>query len=58
MLWVNMIMDSLASLALATEMPTKELLDRMPVRLSIRNDDSLAKTVHTLMFPFPMSTVW
>lgn len=31
MLWVNMIMDSLASLALATEQPTKELLDRMPV---------------------------
>eukprot|EP00957_Ditylum_brightwellii_P194570 14820247-Ditylum_brightwellii.AAC.1 len=30
MLWVNMIMDSLASLALATELPTKELLDRMP----------------------------
>jgi Cation transporting ATPase, C-terminus/haloacid dehalogenase-like hydrolase len=32
MLWVNMIMDSLASLALATEQPTEELLDRMPVR--------------------------
>lgn len=30
MLWVNMIMDSLASLALATEKPTPELLDRMP----------------------------
>lgn len=30
MLWVNMIMDSLASLALATELPTEELLDRMP----------------------------
>mmetsp|Transcript_2959 Transcript_2959/g.5698 ORF Transcript_2959/g.5698 Transcript_2959/m.5698 type:complete len:1022 (-) Transcript_2959:3022-6087(-) len=30
MLWVNMIMDSLASLALATEPPTEELLDRMP----------------------------
>lgn len=35
MLWVNMIMDSLASLALATELPTKELLDRMPVRSAI-----------------------
>jgi hypothetical protein len=34
MLWVNMIMDSLASLALATEQPTEELLDRMPVRNS------------------------
>ncbi|CAK9021457.1 Plasma membrane calcium-transporting ATPase 3 (PMCA3) (Plasma membrane calcium ATPase isoform 3) (Plasma membrane calcium pump isoform 3) [Durusdinium trenchii] len=30
MLWVNMIMDALASLALATEPPTKELLDRAP----------------------------
>eukprot|EP00529_Nitzschia_sp_RCC80_P007988 CAMPEP_0113493674 /NCGR_PEP_ID=MMETSP0014_2-20120614/28713_1 /TAXON_ID=2857 /ORGANISM="Nitzschia sp." /LENGTH=1331 /DNA_ID=CAMNT_0000387543 /DNA_START=245 /DNA_END=4238 /DNA_ORIENTATION=+ /assembly_acc=CAM_ASM_000159 len=30
MLWVNMIMDSLASLALATEKPTEELLDRQP----------------------------
>lgn len=26
LLWVNMIMDSLASLALATELPTPELL--------------------------------
>lgn len=30
MLWVNLIMDTLASLALATELPTKELLDRRP----------------------------
>lgn len=30
MLWVNLIMDTLASLALATEMPTKELLTRKP----------------------------
>ena len=30
MLWVNMIMDTLASLALATEVPTKELLQRKP----------------------------
>lgn len=30
MLWVNMIMDSLASLALATEKPTEELLERQP----------------------------
>uniref|UniRef100_A0A1I7WEY8 Cation_ATPase_C domain-containing protein n=1 Tax=Heterorhabditis bacteriophora TaxID=37862 RepID=A0A1I7WEY8_HETBA len=28
MLWVNLIMDTLASLALATEMPTEELLKR------------------------------
>ncbi len=30
MLWVNMIMDSLASLALATEKPTDALLEREP----------------------------
>ena len=30
MLWVNLIMDSLASLALATEPPTKDLLKRAP----------------------------
>jgi len=30
MLWVNLIMDTLASLALATEPPTEELLQRKP----------------------------
>ena len=30
MLWVNLIMDTLASLALATEMPTPDLLERKP----------------------------
>lgn len=30
MLWVNLIMDTLASLALATEPPTEELLTRKP----------------------------
>jgi Ca2+ transporting ATPase len=30
MLWINLIMDTLASLALATEPPTEELLDRQP----------------------------
>ncbi len=30
MLWVNLIMDTLASLALATEMPTEALLQRKP----------------------------
>ncbi|CAF3524989.1 unnamed protein product [Rotaria sp. Silwood1] len=30
MLWVNLVMDSLASLALATEPPTEELLNRKP----------------------------
>lgn len=30
MLWINLIMDTLASLALATEQPTDELLNRKP----------------------------
>ena len=30
MLWINLIMDTLASLALATESPTEELLNRKP----------------------------
>ena len=30
MLWVNLIMDTLASLALATEPPSDELLQRKP----------------------------
>ena len=30
LLWLNLIMDSLAALALATEMPTRALLDRPP----------------------------
>jgi magnesium-transporting ATPase (P-type) len=30
MLWVNLVMDTLASLALATEPPTEALLDRKP----------------------------
>jgi len=30
MLWINLIMDTLASLALATEQPTEELLKREP----------------------------
>jgi magnesium-transporting ATPase (P-type) len=32
LLWVNMIMDSLASLALATEEPVDALLERPPYR--------------------------
>jgi P-type E1-E2 ATPase len=32
LLWVNMIMDSLASLALATETPKDDLLKRPPYR--------------------------
>ena len=30
MLWVNLIMDTFAALALATEPPTNSLLDRQP----------------------------
>jgi magnesium-transporting ATPase (P-type) len=30
MLWVNLIMDTFASLALATEPPTEKLLERKP----------------------------
>lgn len=30
MLWVNLVMDTLASLALATEPPTEDLLKRRP----------------------------
>jgi calcium-translocating P-type ATPase len=32
MLWVNLIMDTMGALALATESPTPELLDRKPFR--------------------------
>ena len=32
MLWINLIMDTLGALALATELPTMELLDRKPYR--------------------------
>lgn len=37
MLWVNLIMDTFAALALATEPPHQSLLDRLPVK----HDDSL-----------------
>lgn len=33
MLWVNLIMDSLASLALATDSPKDEILDSPPYRV-------------------------
>ena len=32
MLWVNLIMDTFASLALATEPPQERLLDRLPTK--------------------------
>jgi Ca2+ transporting ATPase len=42
MLWINLIMDTLASLALATEPPTEELLNRKPHN---RNEYILSKTM-------------
>ena len=42
MLWVNLIMDTFASLALATEPPTDELLDRKPYP---RNKPLISKTM-------------
>jgi len=41
MLWVNLIMDTFAALALATELPTEALLDRPPYG----RDDSLINRV-------------
>jgi P-type Ca2+ transporter type 2B len=43
MLWVNLIMDTLASLALATEQPTEELLNRKP---NGRNQALISKTMY------------
>jgi len=34
MLWVNLLMDSLASLSLATERPSADLLRRSPYKFS------------------------
>lgn len=36
MLWVNLIMDTMGALALGTEAPTMELLDRRPYRRDAR----------------------
>jgi P-type Ca2+ transporter type 2B len=46
MLWVNLIMDTLASLALATELPTDELLERKPYgRMKALISRSMAKNI-------------
>ncbi len=42
LLWINMIMDSLASLALATDPPKPELLERPPVQ----RDEYIITKVH------------
>jgi magnesium-transporting ATPase (P-type) len=47
MLWVNLIMDSLASLALATEPPVPRLLNRQPVG---RNDAIITSQMYSNMF--------
>ncbi|CBK19549.2 uncharacterized protein [Blastocystis hominis] len=41
LLWVNLIMDTFAALALATELPTEQLLERGPCR----RDESLISSV-------------
>jgi len=46
MLWVNLIMDSLASLALATEPPTDDMLQRPPVN---RSKSMITKSMWTNM---------
>ena len=43
MLWVNLVMDSLASLALATEPPADTLLDRPPGRVAITLANALRR---------------
>ena len=49
MLWVNLIMDSLASLSLATDSPTDELLDLKPYRSEpLRLLDALLTTCFPL----------
>lgn len=42
MLWINLIMDTLAALALATEPPTEQLLNRHP---HSRNEYIISKTM-------------
>jgi len=47
MLWVNLIMDTLASLALATEPPTEDLLNRKPYG---RNMPLISRTMFKNIF--------
>ena len=47
MLWVNLIMDSLASLALATEEPEDRLLEKPPIG---RNDAIITSQMYFNMF--------
>lgn len=47
MLWINLIMDTLASLALSTEPPTEQLLNRHP---HSRNEYIISKTMFKHIF--------
>merc|ERR1719333_1985188 len=47
LLWVNLIMDTLAALALATEMPTDSLLERRPYA---RNTVLISKPMWRFVF--------
>jgi len=47
LLWVNLIMDTLAALALATEPPAEEVLNRGPVR---KNDPLISKKMWRNIF--------
>lgn len=46
LLWVNLIMDSLASLALATDTPTMDQLERPPVK---KDEYIITKVIHHLI---------
>ena len=58
MLWVNLVMDTLASLALATEPPTEELLNRKPygrtksIISSIMTRNILGQSIYQLTIMF------
>ncbi|CBI26327.3 unnamed protein product, partial [Vitis vinifera] len=46
LLWVNLIMDTLGALALATEQPTKELMEKPPVAVNSYNHNQTAIKPH------------
>jgi magnesium-transporting ATPase (P-type) len=51
LLWVNLIMDTLGALALATEAPTPELLKRKPYGRDEVSQIDLVSTVECILFP-------
>ncbi|TMS39297.1 hypothetical protein L596_005845 [Steinernema carpocapsae] len=52
MLWVNIIMDTLASLALATELPTEDLLKRKPYISRTMSKNILGHALYQLVVLF------